>query len=79
MDDGLRDILDKKVENAEKGIKGALLEWGSAVVSGNYTLGDVLESQVRFQAKRQKKTVQKIVDFLFETEDSETFLLRLQS
>jgi len=78
MDDGLRNILDEKVESAGKAVKGALLEWGAAVVQAG-TLGDALESQVRFQAKRQKKTVQKIINFLFETEDSEIFLLRLQA
>ena len=80
MDDGLRKILEEKVEKASDAIKGALLEWGSACPPGaGGTLGDILESQVRHQVRRGKKTTQEFVDFLFESADSETFLLRLQA
>jgi hypothetical protein len=78
MSDGLRDILDGRIESAEKGIKGALLEWGSAVVPQGHTLGDAFELQVRFLARKHKQSVWEIVDLLFSSTDSETFLLRLQ-
>jgi len=80
MDDGLRKILEEKIEKAGDDVKGAILEWGSACPSGSgETLGDILESQVRHQARQRKMTVQEFVDFLFELPNSETFLLRLQA
>ncbi len=78
MSDGLRSMLEEKLKLAGDTIGGALLEWGAAVTPEGSTLGVALESQIRFQAEKQGKTVQEVVDRLFETSDAETFLLRLQ-
>lgn len=79
----LKSLFHKKLDEWEvkerRSLVAKLIEWGSAPVSlGRITLWEMIEEQFRFKAEGMDISSEKVVEYLFDKKNSETWMLAFQ-
>lgn len=77
----MSDWVTKRGEKEKWLLFGALLEWGVAVLKSmppNTILWDAIQEQIKGSARKTGKSEKELLDYLFESDNHDTWMLRFQ-
>jgi len=77
----LRNWMQEKGDQESRLLLGELLEWGTAVLkheSSDFNMFDMIREKIKNSAKKSKRSEKELLDYLFESGDHDTWILRLQ-
>ena len=71
--------LDEWEIRERQSLVAKLVKWGSAPVSlGEITLWQMIEKQFQLKAEKMDISSKKVIEYLFDQKDSETWMLKFQ-